>query len=57
VSDVKSAEDTDFETLCSGCQSDLDLNRPQFHGQMVFKGHFTPLKCDRCGGRIEGAGA
>lgn len=54
---VKSVDDTEFETLCHGCQRDLDLDRPQFHGQVAFKGHFTPLHCDRCGDRIEGAGA
>lgn len=48
MSEPKTIEDTEYECLCSECQKDVGLDRPQFHGMVAFKGDYKTISCDKC---------
>lgn len=44
----ESVRETEYDTLCFECQSELNIQRPQMHGMVVFKGDYDSIICDRC---------
>lgn len=47
--EIKRIDDTDYDELCSDCQSKVGLDVPQYHGMVAFKGDFQEPTCDKCG--------